>query len=81
MKLHAVKFGLACGILWAVMCVIMSLTAMWWGWCDAMVELMASIYIGYSATVLGAFIGLVWGFFDALIGGFLLAWLYNKLVG
>jgi len=81
MKLHAVKLGVALGIVWAAVCFIMSFTAMWWGWCDAMVELMASIYIGYSATVLGAFIGLVWAFADAFIGGFVIAWLYNKLVG
>ena len=81
MKLHAVKFGLAIGIIWAAVCFIMSFTAMWWGWCDSMVELMASIYIGYSATVLGAFIGLGWALADGFIGGFFVAWLYNKLVG
>lgn len=81
MKLHAVKFGLAIGIVWAAVSFIVGLTAMWWGWCDAWLEVMASIYIGYSATVLGAFIGLVWAFVDAFVGGFLVAWLYNKLVG
>lgn len=81
MKLHAVKFGLAIGIVWAAVCFIMSFTAMWFGWCDIMVELMASIYIGYSPTVAGAFIGLVWALADGFIGGFVVAWLYNKLVG
>ncbi len=29
----------------------------------------------------GAVIGAVWGFIDGAIGGFVFAWLYNKLSG
>ncbi len=81
MKLHSVKFGLAIAIVWSVVTFIMALTSMYLGWCDQMQEVLSSIYIGYMPTWTGAFIGLVWAFIDAFIGGFLVAWLYNKLVG
>ena len=43
--------------------------------------LIGKIYRGYNISVGGAFIGLLWGFFDGLILGALYAWLYNFLVG
>lgn len=81
MKLHAVKLGLSLGIVWAVAMVMLSFMTMWWGWGDSVVDVMGSLYIGYSATPLGALIGLGWAFCDAFIGGFVIAWLYNKMVG
>jgi hypothetical protein len=38
------------------------------------------LYRGYRLTPLGSLVGLVWGFFDALAGGFVFAWPYNWLV-
>ena len=38
------------------------------------------IYRGYSITPIGSIIGLVWAFFDGLIGGAIFAWLYNLLL-
>jgi len=38
-------------------------------------------YFGYSFTYVGAVIGGIWGFVDGAIGGFVFAWLYNKLSG
>ena len=48
-------------------------------WGGALEEVMSTLYIGYKATILGSVIGGVWGFFDAGIGGLVVAWLYNKL--
>lgn len=39
----------------------------------------AVIYRGTTASFLGAIIGLGWGLLDGLIGGWLVAWLYNRL--
>jgi hypothetical protein len=36
-------------------------------------------YIGYNVIPPGSVIGMVWGFFDAFIGGAIFAWLYNLL--
>ena len=37
------------------------------------------LYRGYTISPLGSLIGLVWAFCDGLIGGAIVAWLYNKL--
>ncbi len=36
-------------------------------------------YRGYNISATGSVIGMVWGFFDGAIGGFIFAWLYNLL--
>jgi len=77
--LNAKNFGLACGILWGVLVLLMGWAAALIGWTSAMVDVFASIYIGYSASFVGAIIGAIWAFFDGLIGGYIFVWLYNKL--
>jgi len=37
------------------------------------------IYRGYNISPLGSVFGLIWGFFDGVIGGAIFAWLYNFL--
>jgi len=39
------------------------------------------VYRGYNISPLGTVYGLIWGFFDGMIGGAILAWLYNMLSG
>lgn len=80
MKLNAKAFALACGLFWGFG--ILFLT--WW---LIMLEpnpagcLINRMYPGYTMTPAGSLIGAVWGFFDASIGGFIFAWLYNLLAG
>ena len=40
--------------------------------------MIARVYRGYSFTFVGSLIGFAWAFVDGLIGGALLAWLYNR---
>jgi hypothetical protein len=42
--------------------------------------LLGRIYHGYTISPTGSFIGLVWAFFDGLIGGAVFGWIYNKIV-
>jgi hypothetical protein len=42
--------------------------------------LIGKLYRGYNVSPSGSLIGLIWGFFDALTGGAIFAWLYNKLL-
>jgi len=77
--LNAKKLGLAGGILWAVSMFIMTWASILWGYGVEWLNLMASIYPGYEISAVGSVVGLVYGFFDAFIGLFILAWLYNKL--
>ncbi len=77
MKLNVKAFALACGILWGLG--IFFLT--WWviaiDGITNEITMIGRLYRGYNISPLGSFIGLVWGFFDALIGGAIFAWLYN----
>jgi hypothetical protein len=41
--------------------------------------IIGKLYRGYTVSPIGSVIGLVYAFFDALIGGAIFAWLYNKI--
>jgi len=81
MKLNARAFALASAIIWALGVLIAGLLAAYLDWGTPIIKLMGTCYIGYAPTLVGSLIGAVWGFFDALIGCYAFAWLYNKLCG
>src|SRR5690349_12613397 len=70
-------------------------TAVWWGlglfaltWWLIFTQgstgestLIGRLYPGYNISPLGSLIGLGWGVLDGAIGGAVLAWLYDRLVG
>lgn len=81
MRLNVRALGLAGGIVWGL---AIFLTTYWFlvlGHGGTMLSKLSNVYLGYSVTWYGAFVGLVWGFVDGFIGGALLAWLYNKFAG
>jgi len=77
MKLSIKGLALASGILWGLGLFV----GTWWiillDGASGQTTFIGMIYRGYSITPLGSVIGLVWGFFDGLIGGAVFAWLYN----
>jgi hypothetical protein len=79
MKINVKAFALTCAIMWGVG--LFGLT--WWviafDGSTHRVTLIGELYRGYNISPLGSLIGLVWGFFDALIGGAIAAWLYNRI--
>ena len=77
--LNARRLGLAGGILWGLSMFVCTLISLYTGYGTAWLNLMADIYPGYTISLIGSVIGLAYGFADAFIGFFLLAWLYNKL--
>lgn len=79
-KLDIRALGLTFGILWAIGLFLWTLIAIPTGYGIEMLEMLATVYPGYSVTFVGALIGAVYGFVDGLIGGVLVAWLYNLLV-
>ena len=79
MKLNIMAFALTCGIVWGLGLFFLT----WWiiAFDGATGEptLIGSLYRGYTISPIGSVIGLIWAFFDGLIGGAVFAWLYNKL--
>jgi uncharacterized membrane protein YedE/YeeE len=80
MKLSPKGLGLSLGILWGISVFLTTLWIMWKGGGETLQKL-SQIYLGYSVTLGGAIIGLVWGFVDGLIMGTLIAVLYNAFAG
>jgi hypothetical protein len=79
MKLDVRAFALTCGLVWGF-----GLFAVTW-WIIAFdgstgaVPFVGLVYRGYSISPAGSFIGLIWAYFDGLVGGAIFAWLYNAL--
>jgi hypothetical protein len=81
MKLNVRAFALTCGLMWGFGLFFLT----WWiiAFEGATKEAtyIGLVYRGYNISPLGSVLGLVWGFFDALVGGAIFAWLYNLLRG
>jgi len=79
MKLNVKALALTSGILWGLGLFI----GTWWIILTAgstnTPTFLSMMYRGYSITPLGSVFGLIWAFFDGLIGGAIFAWLYNLL--
>jgi hypothetical protein len=78
-KLCTCAFGLAGGILWGLAIFVLTLISVWTGYANDLLTMVMGIYLGYEITILGAFIGLIYGFIDGFIGFAIFAWFYNLL--
>ena len=78
MKLNIKALGLASGIVWGLSIFLLTYWFIFFGHPGNILIKLSGVYLGYSVTWYGAFVGLIWGFADAFIGGAVLAWLYNK---
>jgi len=74
MKSLALSFGITWGASLFLLGIITWLIP---GWGSELVSALGSLYRGYNASLIGALLGLVWGFADGAIAGLLIAWLYN----
>jgi hypothetical protein len=81
MRIQAAKFGIAFGIVYAVMFFLWGLLGALFGWGVAMAETIGGFYVGIGPTFPGAVIGAVWGFVVGFVFFALAAWIYNKLTG
>lgn len=77
MKLNARALAITAGIFWGVVVML----ATWWVLLfhtgGQTIKLLQNFYIGYSVSIVGSLLGLVWGFVDGLICGYIFATLYN----
>ena len=79
MKFNVKSFSLTCGILWGLTILLSTFWILITGASGTTFSKLSKFYFGFSVSLGGAFIGMVWGFVDGLIVGALFAWLYNKL--
>ena len=79
MKLNINAFALACGLMWGFGVFCLAWWIMMFEGATREVPFLGHLYRGFNISPLGSVIGLVWAFFDGLIGGAIFAWLYNKL--
>jgi hypothetical protein len=77
--LNPKALGLALGIFWSITMLLTTLISLYTGYGREMLEVMVSLYPGYSISPMGSLVGLIYGFIDGFVMGFILAWLYNKL--
>ena len=80
MKLNVKAFALTCGIVWGVSLFFLTWWVIAFDGISGDPTLIGKLYRGYTISPIGSIIGLVWAFFDALFGGAIFAWLYNRLV-
>jgi hypothetical protein len=77
-RCQPLALGVAIGVLWAIYVFGAGITAMF-GWGNALVEVLASLYIGYGASIIGAIIGAIWALVDGFVAGVIVAWIYNLI--
>ncbi|HID96054.1 MAG TPA: hypothetical protein EYP53_08380 [Candidatus Latescibacteria bacterium] len=80
MTLDAKALGLATGIIMGAAIFVATIWVQAAGGGSLLGQL-SRFYFGYSVGIGGAFLGLLYGFIDGFIGGWLLALLYNKFSG
>ena len=81
MRLNTKALALTCGILWGAAIFLATVWLLVFGYEGQIIRVLDHFYFGYSFSYVGAVIGGIWGFIDGAIGGFVFAWLYNKLSG
>jgi len=77
MKLNQRAFALSAGIIWGLSVFIATIWLVIIGSAGTTIALLHKFYWGYSVSIGGAFIGLIWGFIDGLIAGLIFSWIYN----
>lgn len=79
MRLYVKAFALTCGLIWGFGVFFLTWWVILFEGSTGAITLLGHVYRGYSISPAGSLIGLVWAFFDGLVGGAIFAWLYNTL--
>ncbi len=79
-RLDVLSLALAFGITMAALMFLFGISAWLTGLWGAAVEMVATVYIGFTPTPLGSVIGGAWALLEGLIFGALVAWLYNVIL-
>ena len=79
MKWDIKKVAFTGGVLWSAILFFTTLASVSFGYGTAFLNGIASIYPGYSISLIGSVVGLIYGFFDVFIGVYLFVWVYKKI--
>ncbi len=79
-RLSSCALGVAFGVTWGMAIFLLGLFNIYGDWGGALLDTMSSLYIGFDYTIVGAFIGLLWGLVEGFICGALIAYIYNLCV-
>ena len=79
MKLNMKAFALTCSLMWGALLFFVTWWIILFDGPTGEPLLIGRIYRGYDISALGSVIGLAWASVDGFIGGFLFAWIYNKI--
>ena len=77
-KLDTLAAAVTCAVLWGGAIFLFTLLAAVAGHGEHLI-LLSNYYLGYSISVAGAFVGLLWAALDGFILGLLGALIYNRL--
>lgn len=77
--LDAKKLGLSGGILGGLFMLVFTLISVFTGYAHDGLAQLSSFYPGYSVSVGGSVVGLIYGFVDGFVWLFLLGWIYNHV--
>jgi hypothetical protein len=84
MKLSVKGMAIALGLIWGILAMFVPGLAnlIWPTYARAFLEVMASVYPGYTGepTFGQVIVGTLYGLADGAIGGALIAWLYNRFM-
>ncbi len=84
MKLDIKGMAITLGLVWGAAVLLVGIANLIWpNYGQAFLELVASIYPGYTAgaSVGQLIVGTLYGLVDGAVGGAVIAWLYNLFAG
>jgi len=84
MKLDVKGMAITLGLVWGVAVLVVGIANLIWpNYGQGFLELVASIYPGYTAgaSVGQLIVGTLYGLVDGAVGGAVIAWLYNLFAG
>ncbi len=73
------RLAVTFGIVWAATVFLTTLLSVYTGYGKLFLDFVASIYPGYSISLLGSVIGLVYAFFDMFVGVYIVSWVYHQV--
>ncbi len=79
MRLDVRAFAFTCALIWGLGLFATTWWIMLFDGATGDADFFGRVYRGYSISPVGSLVGLVYALVDGLIGGALIAWLYNLI--